>query len=128
MYDGFSYASLASGKRIGWIMPPEGRVMQVPNLPLETYDKISLWDSTQGFATSKSKLEVDYLSAQAGAQGGTTDLIGSRRLQITDVRWPQPPILLGDYRKIISTGPHAAVLARSVGGIANTTLYFINGL
>jgi len=131
MQDGFSYASLSSGKRVGWILRPEGRVLQTQNIPEKVYSKIGLWDLTQGFATSDSlekTVEVDYLSAQTGAQDGTTDLIGSRRLQITDTRWPQPPISLGDYRPIIATGPHSAVLARSVNDIRNTTLYFIKGL
>lgn len=133
MQDGFSYASLASGKRSGWFLRPEGRVMQVPTFPIgiEVYGAVTLWDGSQGFGTNPSygnKVEFDYLSAQAGAQGGTTDMIGSRRVQITDTRWPQPPIVLGDYRQVIATGPHAGVLARSVGGALNTTLYFVKGL
>ena len=131
MQDGYSYASLATGKRIGWILSPEGRVMPLLNIPEKTYGAVDVWDSAQGFGandSSRSVFEVDYLNAQAGAQGGTTDLIGSRRLQITDLRWPQPPILLGDRRTVVATGPHSAVVARSVGSIANTTLYFIKGL
>jgi hypothetical protein len=135
MQDRFSYASVASGKRIGWIMKPEGRVMESLNLPssFHTYGQVSLWDSTQGFGTQgreweNNPLEIDYLSAQAGAQGGTTDLIGSRRLKITDARWPQSAVLTVDYRAVVATGPHTAVLSRSVGAAANTTLYFIKGL
>lgn len=131
MQDSYSYASVASGQRIGWILRPEGRVLEFPNLPMKTYKAAALWDPGQGVGVNhpyEVPLEVDYLSAQPGAQGGTLDMIGSRRLQITDTRWPQPPLTGNDVRTVIPIGPHAAVLLRSVGGANNTTLYFIKGL
>jgi hypothetical protein len=133
MHDDYSYASLSTGLRIGWIMRPEGRVMEIPNLPSSntTYVGISLWSSTQGFGVANNsgkKFEVDLLSAQPGAQGGTIDLIGSRRLQIIDDRWPLAPAIYLAYPITVATGQKSAVVARSIEGTANTTLYFIKGL
>jgi hypothetical protein len=128
MHDRFSYASLSTGLRIGWIMRPEGRVMELRNIPSAPYAGTTLWSSTQGFGVSNSSgiMAVDFLSAQPGAQGGTIDLIGSRRLQITDDRWPISPGTFVPDPTVVATGPRSAVVSSSIEG--NTTLYFIKGL
>jgi hypothetical protein len=133
MYDNYSYASLSTGLRTGWILRPEGRVMKYPNLPAPEgmYLDTALWSGAQGFGVTKysgTAIEVDFLSAQPGAQDGSIDLIGSRRIQITDERWPVASGLSSMHTSTVATGPKSAVVARSIDGSANTTLYFIKGL
>ncbi|MBX3607210.1 MAG: hypothetical protein KF788_18165 [Piscinibacter sp.] len=121
-----AYAPFSTdGTQAGWIMTPEeaasfGGYVAIP------YQSVTLRSERVGYGVTgaSSFLEVDRLAPRAGASGGT-DLVGSRRLRLSDSRWPATS---GVDRQVIALGSDTVAVRAWVQGTGNAALYVIGGL
>ncbi len=117
---------LTNGTQAGWIMTPEEAASFI-GFVTNPYQSVALRGAGVGYGVhgAGSFLAIDHLAPRTGLSGGT-DLVGSRRLRITDSRWPASP--LGVVRQVIALGNDALAVRAWVQGTGNAALYIVRGL